>query len=357
MSDFHWGLVALGLAVVLGMQLHGVWMTRRGAPRQAEPEAPRPPPAMPPPGDAAPGEPEPEQAAAEALLEDTTRFMVPELPRRPAMDALIDVIATLEPESPDAVWSGEAVLAAFPPTSRVGSKPFAVEGFNVATGTWEVPAAGARYSALQAGVQLANRMGALSEIEFSDFVVKTQALADQLDAVAEFPEMADEVARARELDAFATQYDAQLSLNLRAKQAAWSPGYLHQSVARVGFVAGQLPGRMVLPNPQEGLPPVLVLAFDPQAALAEDPDQSAIRDLKITLDVPHVESALQPFDRMVRIATSLAQEMDGVMVDDSGQPLNPLAMESISRDLVDLYRVLEERDLAAGSPLARRLFA
>ena len=172
MSDFHWGLVALGVAVVLGMQLHGVWMTRRGAPRQAEPEAPRPPPAMPPPGDAAHGEPEPEQAAAEALLEDTTRFMVPELPRRPAMDALIDVIATLEPESPDAVWSGEAVLAAFPPTSRVGSKPFAVEGFNVATAAWEVPAAGARYSALQAGVQLANRMGALSEIEFSDFVVK-----------------------------------------------------------------------------------------------------------------------------------------------------------------------------------------
>jgi len=357
MSDFQWGLVALGLAVVLGMQLHGVWMTRRGAPRQAEPEAPRPPAAMPPPADTNPDAAAPEQAIAHEPLDDTTRFMVPEAPRRPAMDALIDVIATLEPESPDAVWSGEAVLAAFPPTSRVGSKPFAVEGCNVVTGAWEVPAAGARYSALQAGVQLANRMGALSEIEFSDFVVKTQALADQLDAVAEFPEMADEVARARELDAFASQYDAQLSLNLRAKQAAWSPGYLHQSVARVGFVAGQLPGRMVLPNPQEGLPPVLVLAFDPQAALAEDPDQSAIRDLKITLDVPHVESALQPFDRMVRIATSLAQEMDGVMVDDSGHPLNPSAMESISRDLVDLYRVLEERDLAAGSPLARRLFA
>jgi hypothetical protein len=132
---------------------------------------------------------------------------------------------------------------------------------------------------------------------------------------------------------------------------------VQQNAARVGFVAGQLPGRMVLPNPQEGLPPVLALAFDPQAAMADDPDQSAIRDLRITLDVPHIESGLQPFERMVRIATSLAQEMDGAMVDDSGQPLNPKAMESIARDLVDLYRVLDERDLAAGSPLARRLFA
>ena len=358
MSDFFWGLIALGVAVVLAIQLHGWWMTRRSAPRQAEPDLPRP-------ADAADG------ARADglddgagysepgmgAMFDGATRFMVPEPARRPAMDALIDLIANIEPEMPHNIWSGEAVLAALPATNRVGSKPFAVEGFNPATGNWEVPTAGARYIALQAGVQLANRSGALTEIEFSDFVVKTQSLADALDGVVEFPEMADEVARARELDAFATQYDAQLSLNLRAKQAAWSPGYVQQNAARVGFVAGQLPGRMVLPNPQEGLPPVLALAFDPQAAMADDPDQSAIRDLRITLDVPHIESTLQPFERMVRIATSLAQEMDGAMVDDSGQPLNPKAMESIARDLVDLYRVLDERDLAAGSPLARRLFA
>jgi len=358
MSDFYWGLVALGIAVVLGMQLHGWWMTRRGAPRQAEPEPNK--------DTASAFGPHTADRADEGLLSDpelgtffdgATRFMVPEAPRRPAMDALIDVIATIEPEMPDNVWSGAAVLAALPATSRVGSKPFAVEGFNPASSAWEAPASGGRYIALQAGVQLANHSGPLSEIEFSDFVVKTQALADQLDGVVEFPEMADEVARARELDAFATQYDVQLSLNLRAKQSAWSPGYVHQSAARVGFIAGQLPGRMVLPNPQEGLPPVLVLSFDPQAAMAEDPDQSAIRDLKILLDVPHVDSALQPFERMVRIATSLAQEMDGAMVDDSGQALNPKAMESIARELVDLYRVLDERDLAAGSPLARRLFA
>ena len=356
MSDFFWGLVVLGIAVVLGLQAHGWWSTRRAAPRQAEPEPGRVD--APPSGaqEAAHAQGAPDAQLGE-LFEGATRFMVPEAPRRAAMDVLIDVIATIEPDLPDHVWPGLAVLAAMPPTSRVGSKPFAVEGFNPATSSWEMPAADGRYITLQAGVQLANRSGPLSEIEFSDFVVKTQALADQLNGVVEFPDMAEEVARARELDAFAGQYDAQLSLNLRARQVAWSPGYVHQNAARVGFVAGQLPGRMVLPNPQDGLPPVLVLTFDPQAALAEDPDQSAIRDLKITLDVPHIESALQPFERMVRIATSLAQEMDAAMVDDGGEPLNPQAMEGIARELLDLYRVLEERDLAAGSPLARRLFA
>jgi hypothetical protein len=99
---------------------------------------------------------------------------------------------------------------------------------------------------------------------------------------------------------------------------------------------------MVLPNPQEGLPPVLALAFDPQAAMAEDPDQSAIRDLRITLDVPHIGLRRQPFERMVRIATSLAQEMDG---HGGGRQRPPTAAAGHARrhcptTCVGLYRAL-----------------
>ena len=52
-------------------------------------------------------------------------------------------------------------------------------------------------SAFQVGVQMANRMGALNEIEYSEFVVKAQAFADAVNGAPEFPEMLDEVARAR----------------------------------------------------------------------------------------------------------------------------------------------------------------
>jgi hypothetical protein len=34
-----------------------------------------------------------------------------------------------------------------------------------------------RYSAFQAGVQLANRSGAINDIEYSEFVMKAQAFA------------------------------------------------------------------------------------------------------------------------------------------------------------------------------------
>jgi hypothetical protein len=255
------------------------------------------------------------------------------------------------------VVSGEAALAAMPATRRAGSKPFAVEGLSLATGTWETPAPGQRYSAFQAGVQLANRTGALNQIEFSEFVMKAQAFADAIEGQPEFPDMLDEVARARELDHFASAHDAQLSFTLRAKHTAWSPGYLQQSAAKQGFVAGAIPGRMVLPASRPGHAPILGLAFDTQAAMAEDPEQTALRELTLSLDVPQVARAEQPFVRMCEAAIALAGSMDGVIIDDQGQPIRPEAMEVIHADLEQLYDTLEERDMPAGSALGRRLFS
>ena len=194
------------------------------------------------------------------------------------LDPLIDAIATLALEAP---VTGDLALVHLPPSRRAGTKPFLIEGLNAATGEWELPVAGQRYGEFQAGVQMANRSGALNEIEYSEFVQKLQAFADGVGAMAELPDMLDVVARARELDAFAGGHDAQLSLNLRANAAAWSVGYIQQSAQRQGFVPGVLPGRLVLPGAEDGAPPVLVLGFDPQAALADDPAAAALGQFRL----------------------------------------------------------------------------
>jgi len=248
-------------------------------------------------------------------------------------------------------------LAAMPATRRAGSKPVAVEGLNEHTANWEQPVPGQRYGAFQVGVQLANRTGALNEIEYSEFVVKAQAFADMVNGAPEFPEMLDEVARGRELDQFASAHDAQLGFVLRALHAAWSPGYVQQSAARHGFVAGMIPGRMVLPTSEPGLPPILGLSFDTQAALADDPAQSAIRELTLSLDVPQVDRSERPFERMREVAAALAREMDGVVTDGDGQLLRDEIMDVIGADLEQLYDTLDSRELSAGSALARRLFS
>ena len=64
----------------------------------------------------------------------------------------------------------------------------------------------------------------------------------------------------------------------------------------------------------------------------------------------------QPFARLRQVASALADAMDGVVTDDTGQPLSTEALEQIGADLEDLYDALDEHDLSAGSPQARRLF-
>jgi hypothetical protein len=349
MSTFQIGLAIAGGLVLAGVVGYNTWTSRKNAPRQAElPQVE--------PGGLEAVEPSfaDGEVNAAAVVPD---MALPTPSRKPALDALIDVIATLPLDPSAGPVSGEAAIAALPATRRAGTKAFAVEGFNTSSQQWESPQPGQRYGSFQAGVQLANRTGALNEIEYSEFVVKTQAFADAIGATPDFPEMRDEVARGRELDQFASAHDAQLGFTLRARNASWSPGYVHQNAARLGFVAGAIAGRMVLPASQEGMPPVLTLVFDSQAALAEDPAQSAIRQVSLHLDVAQAERTEQPFERMRDAAFALAESMDGVVTDDNGQPLAPQTMDVIGAELQTLYNTLEQRDLAAGSAVARRLFS
>ena len=105
---------------------------------------------------------------------------------------LANAIALLTIESP---ISGDMVLSHLPPSRRAGTKPFLIEGLNTETGQWEMPLPGRRYGEFQAGVQLANRTGALNEIEYSEFVQKIQGFAELIGALVDFPDMLDAVAR------------------------------------------------------------------------------------------------------------------------------------------------------------------
>lgn len=344
MSTLQIGLAIVGALVLVAVLAQGVWTVRKNRPRQASTEKSNAVSEL-------PGGVEPE---LDVLAFDGAQFPLSALEKRPCLDALIDSIASIVLESP---VSGEAALAALPGTRRVGSKPFSIEGFNATDQHWEMPLAGQRYLTFQAGVQLANRSGALNEIEYSEFVVKTQLFCDAINGTPDFPEMLEEVTRSRELDQFASEHDAQLGFVLRARSAAWSPGYVQQNAVRLGFAAGSTPGRLIVPASMAGTAPMLILSYDTQAALADDPAQAAIREFVLSLDVAQVARTENAYARMRAAALSLAQSMDGVVTDDNGLPLLPAAMDAIGADLERLYDTLDAHDLSAGSVLARRLFS
>jgi hypothetical protein len=339
-------LVLAAVLVVAALAVHGLWSTRRAQPRRSAAEV------------AQAGTERVEPSMGSLPADEAAVAPLPAAPRRAGarIDALIDAIASLALETPA---SGEMLLAHLPSSRRAGSKPFLVEGLNTLSGEWEALALGQRYGELQAGVQLANRSGALNEIEYSEFVQKLQAFADAIGAVPDFPDMLDAVARARELDAFANPHDATLSVQLRANSVAWSVGYVQQCSARHGFVPGAVAGRLVLPAAEEGAPPLLVLSFDAQAALAALGDataMAAVRELTLSLDVAQTPEGVEPFAAWQQAIRALAEDMDATAVDDQGRPLTLQHFAAIHEELNKLYRALEARDMAAGTAVARRLF-
>jgi hypothetical protein len=348
MSSLTIALASLGGLVLAGVVAHGAWQARKAGPKRATMESQVPPRV------------EPKEPVLDSGISHPAELPEPVLearaPKRPAvrLDALIDAIAPLTVESP---ITGELVLLHLPTTRRAGSKPFHIEGLNAETGEWEPAVPGQRYSEFQAGVQLANRTGPLNEIEYSEFVQKVQAFAEAIGAMADFPDMLDVAARARELDAFAGDHDAQLAVHLQARSAAWSVGYIQQHASRHGFVAGVVPGRLVLPSAEEGAPPVLTLTFDSQAAFADDPNRAAVRDVMLSFDVPQTDPKAEPFVAWQASAQALSLGMDAAIVDDNGRSLSAESFGSIGGELGQLYGALAARDLAAGTPAARRLFS
>jgi hypothetical protein len=331
-------LALLGGAVLLVLVGQAWWNTRRARPRRSA-QATAPPERFEPALDAAPTPADPPLARSRSV---------------PRLDALIDAIVPLALDAP---VFGVHVLQVLPASRRAGTKPFYIEGLDTETGAWEPLATGRRYGELQAGVQLANRSGPLNEIEYSEFLQKVETFAEATGARADIPDMLEVVARARELDGLVGPLDAQLSITLRTNGVAWSVGFVQQMAHRLGMVAGAVPGRWVLPSGEEGAPPMLVLSVDAQAALAEDPQGAVVRECQLSLDVPQTPASVEPFPAWHLMGKRLSDDLDATAVDDYGEPITLHAFDTIGKEIDELYRRLEQLDLAAGSPAARRLFS
>lgn len=219
--------------------------------------------------------------------------------------------------------------------------PLAAGAAHDASMQWEALAAGRQYRSLRIGVLMANRHGPINAMEFSEFNNDVQALAGKLGVRVEPPDMIEVLERARELDAFCARLDAQIGVNVEVGEAL-APAVLAQIAETVGVVerANNRYARL-----GENGEPVFSLG------LGASPDQ-----LTLLLDVPRVAAAHEPLRAMVACAWQCAQALDGRMVDDSGRPLTEAVFTRIEAQLEERYRALEAAGIAAGSPIALRLF-
>ncbi|WP_144112543.1 cell division protein ZipA C-terminal FtsZ-binding domain-containing protein [Paraburkholderia sp. BCC1886] len=267
------------------------------------------------------------------------------------VDRRIDCIVPIRLNGPVA---GDKVIPLAQRLRRAGSKPVHIEG-KLEGGAWELLQNGTRYEELRAAAQLANRSGALNELEFSEFVTGVQQFADALDASPEFPDMLETVAMARELDAFAAQCDAQLSINVLSDGAPWSANYVQAVASQDGLLLSRDGTRFVKLDAKQS--PVFMLQFGDTNFLRDDLTYKGGQMITLVLDVPVADEDILPFRLMCDYAKSLAERIGGRVVDDGRRPLPETALLAIEKQLMTLYAKLEQAGIPAGSPATRRLFS
>jgi hypothetical protein len=109
--------------------------------------------------------------------------------------------------------------------------------------------------------------------------------------------------------------DAVLTVTLRSQRRGLVGGLRAAVRGAPGLRARRVPGRLVLPAAEDGAPPVLVLSFDPQAALADDPQAAAVRECTLSGRAADRRGA-EPFPAWHNAARTLADDMDATDVDD-----------------------------------------
>jgi len=268
------------------------------------------------------------------------------------VDRRIDCVVPIRLLAPIA---GEKLIPSAQKLRRAGTKPVHIEGKPEGGTTWELLKNGARYEELRAAAQLANRGGPLNELEFSEFVTGVQRFADGIDGSPEFPDMLETVGMARELDAFAAQCDAQLSINILSDGAPWSANYVQAVASQDGLLLSRDGTRFVKLDARQN--PVFMLLFGDTNFLRDDLTYKGGQMITLVLDVPVADEDILPFRLMCDYAKSLSERIGARVVDDQRRPLPESSLLAIEKQLMTLYAKLEQAGIPAGSPATRRLFS
>jgi hypothetical protein len=236
--------------------------------------------------------------------------------------------------------SGERLLALTAAHRRAGGKPMAFDGL-LTTGQWVVLQPGELYVSLRAGLLLANRHGPLNAMEFSDFGNFAQDLSKQLDCEVILADMPRILSRARDVDRRCAELDAQLGVSIQTSSVT-SPAML-AAVATEQGLSERGGGRFAKLDDKGGT--LFTLSFGDRGD-----------KLAMLLDVPRANAQHRPWQQMLHCAESLAQRLDGQLVDDTGKPLPEGVWGQIEEQLRQRYWALDAAGIEPGSARALRLF-
>lgn len=269
-------------------------------------------------------------------------------------DRITELVVDIELPAPASDAAAQELLKLV----AISGKPARVFGRDARSGLWQQLLRGAPAECLhlQAGLQLADRSGAVSAPQLSTFCDVIREWAARQGATVKIDDAAAAVAAARKLDAWCGEVDVTIGLNVVAASGAAFSG---DQIAAAAAKAGGEPAAddRFYWRDAAGLTLFTLENLESGALTADQLAGVQTSGLTLLLDVPRVADCATAFDLMVRAGQDMAETLGGFLVDDNRVPLQPAAVGRIKLQLDQIVMTMTAGGIPAGSPRAQRLFA
>ncbi len=287
------------------------------------------------------------------VREAALKRSVPEVPE--LVDVRADCVIRLEAiEALDVqrVWQAQASeLAGL-------SRPVRWFGFNDAQNLWFPigPNSAGACHWFCAALQLVDRKGSIGETDFMRFSGGVQRVADTVVALPpSVPARLTTLNNATELDRFCADVDVQIGVNVLATERPFEGRDIEQFTIRHALRLGDDGSFHALD--EDGTTLFALSNLEAGVFVAEAMSMMTTTGVTLVIDVPCVRDGVAAFDRMMELANDFARQLGGVVVDDNRAPFGTESSDLIRAQIRQFQDRMAETGMAAGGPLARRLFA
>lgn len=207
-----------------------------------------------------------------------------------------------------------------------------------------------------AAIQLVNRRGALTEAELQHFIEGVGNVANHFLAVpADEPSRAQTMQLAAEIDSFCASMDVQVGVNIVSRSQPFAGTKIRALAESNGMVLEE--DGLFHAYDDDGGAQFTLANLEAPLFVAGEMRHLHTSGLTFVIDVPLVADGVVAFDRMMRVANQMAHALDGTVVDDNRAAIAPESATVIRSQIQRFQAQMREGGLPSGGALAKRLFS